>query len=218
VVPDPSAGSGQGPANPQSLNRYSYVLNNPLRYTDPTGHVGVACPHCELVTVAPQPPPPPQPVPIAPATPCPEWACPEPEHPCWSCAFADIGEFAANVPYYWAEGIASLTDKYVSFVEQACSNRDCVTIVIGSTAVVIAISGAISGQPEIVYIGISLYAAQFQYAWIEYQRGDAESFDVFNAALAGVPGLLPGRQQSQIWEAVLSALGVAREVVCPHGC
>ena len=26
------------PANPQSLNRYSYVLNNPLRYTDPTGH------------------------------------------------------------------------------------------------------------------------------------------------------------------------------------
>lgn len=25
-------------ANPQSLNRYSYTLNNPLRYTDPTGH------------------------------------------------------------------------------------------------------------------------------------------------------------------------------------
>ncbi len=27
-----------GPANPQALNRYSYVLNNPLLYTDPTGH------------------------------------------------------------------------------------------------------------------------------------------------------------------------------------
>ena len=27
------------PGNPQSLNRYSYVLNNALRYTDPTGHV-----------------------------------------------------------------------------------------------------------------------------------------------------------------------------------
>jgi hypothetical protein len=27
-----------GYTNPQSLNRYSYVLNNPLRYTDPTGH------------------------------------------------------------------------------------------------------------------------------------------------------------------------------------
>ena len=25
-------------ANPQSLNRFSYVLNNPLKYTDPTGH------------------------------------------------------------------------------------------------------------------------------------------------------------------------------------
>src|SRR4030065_178356 len=26
------------PGNPQSLNRYSYVLNNPLRYKDPSGH------------------------------------------------------------------------------------------------------------------------------------------------------------------------------------
>jgi len=26
------------PGNPQALNRYSYVLNNPLKYTDPTGH------------------------------------------------------------------------------------------------------------------------------------------------------------------------------------
>ena len=26
------------PFNPQALNRYGYVLNNPLRYTDPTGH------------------------------------------------------------------------------------------------------------------------------------------------------------------------------------
>ena len=26
------------PTNPQSLNRYSYCLNNPLRYVDPSGH------------------------------------------------------------------------------------------------------------------------------------------------------------------------------------
>jgi len=26
------------PGNPQALNRYSYVYNNPLRYVDPTGH------------------------------------------------------------------------------------------------------------------------------------------------------------------------------------
>jgi RHS repeat-associated protein/uncharacterized repeat protein (TIGR01451 family) len=29
-----------GPRNPQALNRYSYVLGNPLRYVDPTGHGG----------------------------------------------------------------------------------------------------------------------------------------------------------------------------------
>jgi RHS repeat-associated protein len=28
-----------GYANPQNLNRYAYVLNNPLRYIDPTGHM-----------------------------------------------------------------------------------------------------------------------------------------------------------------------------------
>ena len=33
---------GDGPHNPQALNRYSYVLNNPLTYTDPSGHHPVA--------------------------------------------------------------------------------------------------------------------------------------------------------------------------------
>jgi hypothetical protein len=35
-------GSPMGPQNPQALNRYSYVLNNPMHWTDPSGH----CPTC----------------------------------------------------------------------------------------------------------------------------------------------------------------------------
>jgi hypothetical protein len=31
-------GRSWGPANPQALNRYAVARNNPLRYTDPTGH------------------------------------------------------------------------------------------------------------------------------------------------------------------------------------
>jgi RHS repeat-associated protein len=33
-----NVGSPWGPANPQALNRYSYVQNNPLRSKDPSGH------------------------------------------------------------------------------------------------------------------------------------------------------------------------------------
>jgi hypothetical protein len=36
---DPLLASGRS-ANPQSWNRYSYVLNNPVRLTDPTGYEG----------------------------------------------------------------------------------------------------------------------------------------------------------------------------------
>ncbi len=39
--------AGSGPVNPQDLNRYTYALNNPLTYTDPTGH----CPVCIPVAV-----------------------------------------------------------------------------------------------------------------------------------------------------------------------
>jgi RHS repeat-associated protein len=37
------------PANPQSLNRYSYTLGNPLRYTDPSGHQVQPPPGCAVI-------------------------------------------------------------------------------------------------------------------------------------------------------------------------
>jgi hypothetical protein len=44
-------GSPFGPVNPQALNRYSYVQNNPVKYTDPSGH-SVYLTHDEAVDFA----------------------------------------------------------------------------------------------------------------------------------------------------------------------
>ena len=35
-----TSATSKGPQNPQLLNRYSYVTNNPVNHTDPTGHCG----------------------------------------------------------------------------------------------------------------------------------------------------------------------------------
>ena len=46
ISPDPYDGSSQ-PANPQSLNRYSYALNNPLSLVDPLG-LDSSCPETQF--------------------------------------------------------------------------------------------------------------------------------------------------------------------------
>jgi RHS repeat-associated protein len=48
TTPDDS--SYMDPANPQSLNRYAYAYNNPLRWVDPTGHAGECPPPTDTST------------------------------------------------------------------------------------------------------------------------------------------------------------------------
>jgi len=43
IQPDPAGISAADPTNPQSWNRYAYVVNNPLSFTDPTGMDLMAC-------------------------------------------------------------------------------------------------------------------------------------------------------------------------------
>ena len=49
------------PGNPQSLNRYSYVINNPLKLTDPSGHTYLCDEECEANGGRGTPPKPPKP-------------------------------------------------------------------------------------------------------------------------------------------------------------
>ena len=49
LSPDPSGLGFADPANPQSLNQYAYVMNNPLTFVDPSGECGIPAPGQSVV-------------------------------------------------------------------------------------------------------------------------------------------------------------------------
>ena len=58
ISPDPAGLAAVNPANPQTWNRYAYVGNNPLSFTDPQGLLTTSCAYGETGDICNQPPPP----------------------------------------------------------------------------------------------------------------------------------------------------------------
>jgi len=70
-----------GAKNPQALNRYSYVENDPLAYLDPSGHARKGVGGCPLRGCQPNHPPPDPPTPPSPPAAPPAPAAPAPSQP-----------------------------------------------------------------------------------------------------------------------------------------
>jgi RHS repeat-associated protein len=51
IVPDPGNTSTGLSAGPQALNQYARGLNNPLRYSDSSGHCGPLAPVCVILAL-----------------------------------------------------------------------------------------------------------------------------------------------------------------------
>ncbi|MDQ5824344.1 MAG: NBR1-Ig-like domain-containing protein [Chloroflexota bacterium] len=103
-----NSGKGAGPSNPQALNRYNYVLNNPLRYVDPTGHnADDQCMGCPPAKSNNKPPPSPAPTPTPSGTPPPPGAAtPTPTRRYSETELYALALFAAEIFSYVVASVA----------------------------------------------------------------------------------------------------------------
>ncbi len=107
-----------GPDNPQAINRYSYVLNDPLRFDDPTGHKipGACGPYANECTYGGGTGSPPRPIPgpvptVEPTIPVP------PQESDWDRFWREVSDtagflqFIANVQNATFEDLADLASQ-----------------------------------------------------------------------------------------------------------
>ncbi len=101
--------------NPQSLNRYSYCLNNPLKYIDPSGNAWITPERPEpKITIPPPPPPPEEPTT---ATPTP------PDAYCAPTEIAQMRDMQGGL----TTGVVSVDDDYL-FMENIYTRNDQIII------------------------------------------------------------------------------------------
>jgi RHS repeat-associated protein len=77
---------------------------------------------------------------------------------------------------------------------KAYGNRaDCVSVALTTTSIALVTTGLVVSAPAqpFVVAGAALYAANVQYEWMKFNRGDATRLDVWNAVLSGGLSLGP---------------------------
>lgn len=165
MSPDPYDGSYDA-NNPQSLNRYSFVLNDSLVYDDPDGTSDDDCPSytCDSITVTTSPP---APVPITPPAGLPPMIQPGPVGGLGSTGSGTGGSGGGNAPKNGTKPCSVLTTpcqksskllKHVTFlgcefnkdIEQLTDEEDAqhvsqIPIVFSAIATVGGLTGKIPG-------------------------------------------------------------------------
>ena len=176
-----------GYANPQNLNRFSYVRNNPVRYTDPTGHM-IPCEPGDLCRHPPRPQPPPPP-PLGPdPDPDPD-PIPDPNPGCVGCSLPASYQ---NNDYYQLLASSLYTIPSPDTLEWCdIFGTDCILSAASLVATVVA---AVPGTIGVVGLVIDVVATFWAIGRTndDYRQGEISKTRQYALNITGIVGILPG--------------------------
>jgi len=180
-----------GYANPQNLNRFSYVRNNPVRYTDPTGHM-IPCEPGDLCR-HPDPPDPPPPPPCTRCVPDPDPdpdPIPDPNPGCVGCTLPAPYQ---NTDYYQLAASSLYTIPSLDTPDwcDITTSLDCQLSAVSVVATVVA---AAPGTFGLIGFGVDLVATVWAIGRTnaDYRQGEISRTRQLALNITGIVGVLPG--------------------------